>query len=247
MASQAALGGEANASAASALRTTQDMLNKAVEDETAARKAKGEAEQKRDATKEKIKALGQESEDTEEEKAQRKQLATELEEQEKDVKTKSDALARAEQTRKAIETNRDAAFAESRAAARGTASLSSPATAGAKLNNDSTAHIANTVERIVSTVIGKNHLVDNCVNFLIKDQGGRGRNEAEILADARAKDRMSIICADVMKADVEMRKKSNLAQANAYEVYYKGPLPKPKPDQLAPSPDKLVPPPSGVY
>lgn len=256
MASQAALSGDANASAASALQTTEEMLKKRREQESEARQKKADADKKVDNTKEQMKTHGDNApdgadDDAKAEHAKKKNdLEKQLEVDQADAKTKGDALKDAENATKVVERNRDAAYAEANAAASGSAELRTPGKAGVELKEASAANIAGAVERIVSTVIGKNHLVDNCVNFLITDAKGGDdkRSEAEILSDIKAKTAMSTICGKVMDADIEMRKKSNMAQANAYEGYYKGPFPKPKPgDTPKPSTDKLTPPPSGVY
>jgi hypothetical protein len=248
-AGQAALSGEANASAASALRTTQEMLNKANEDLEAARQAKTKADDQVKTTEQQITALGDPGAD-ESKKAEKTRLDEQLIRDKEEAGRKAQDVKVAEESKKVIERNRDAAFAQANAAASGKAVITGGHNGG--LSGDSTGHVANAVERIVATVMGKNHLVDNCLNFLIRPPQQRSGRDAEAspkevnVAIAKARNDMAVLCSDVMRADIDMRKRSNTAQALAYENYYKGPLPRPKPDQ-PPSPDKLTPPPSGVY
>lgn len=243
-ANQAALGGNANADAASALQTTQEMVDKFKKQEEEAREEKEKADQRVAATKKQISEFPKtppEGTTEEEHKKNKDDLDKQLVRDEQDQKAKGEAVAQAQKNRELVERNRDAAFAKAHAAASGAADLSAPTKGGQTV--DTTGHIAKAVGQIVDTVVGKNHVIDNCMAFLMNNTSRTKRPDAAVEPSQTLND----ICNKVITADIAIRDRESQAQAEAYKNYFKGPLPRHKPGKGQTSePPPAPPPPSGA-
>lgn len=255
MAKQVALGGEANSSASANLQSTQEVLNDAERDEEEKRKAKEAAADKVKATEQELAAA--EAGD-EEAKEKVPDLKKQLERDKEDQQKKTVAHAEAVETVEILKRNRASAYTKAHAAAKGSGEFADPVQAGAALTDASAANITRAVENIVATIVGKSHFLDVCVNYLSKTPPDTGKEmtkiEIERLKGEEARNAFTNkYCGDVITADIEMRKRANQAQSDAYANHFGAPvrnkdgntvIPHPRPK---PSSDKPVPPPSGVY
>lgn len=245
-AQQVALGGSANASAASSLQTTQEILNKAKEETAKKLAAKDRAAEATKKTQGEIEAEksrplpeGLTDEQKADEEAKRKNKIAELEAQlrrDQDAEKAADSAHKdAQEYEKNVERNRDAAYTSASAAASGSGHFTQGGRSVA-LDEKSTDRIAAAVENIVSNVVNKSHFTDTCINMMsrTKDYGDPK------YIDQQLKAKVIDWCDKAIAENVDAHKRFSIAHAEAYRDYYKSPTPMPKPkpkpgDQIGPT------------
>ena len=213
---QVVIGTSASASASTNLIDTKAALNRAREDEQAAKdtlsKATAARAKQQTAVGNTTDALAQEKNDAEKTRltAELTRLKTQLAEDQQAEKTAQVSYFEAQKVTSTIKSNFDTASTSATASAQGKGEFSQ-GNDSYKVNADTVKEVSGAVERIVSVIIKKRHLTESCIGIMNKFAKLESRIEETVdpqlkrfaTADQKALKPLHNMCQQVFEADVK--------------------------------------------